>query len=261
MGRKKPQQINQEAGEHTMNTQNLLSALRKCIDTYSLIRGEDRIAVGLSGGKDSTALLYGLSRLRLFYPKSFSLIAIIVDPGFHMDYSPMKDFADSLGVELFLEKTDIFEIAQAKNAAHSCSLCANMRRAALVAAAEREGCTSLALGHHLDDYLSTCLMSLIYEGRFYTFAPKTAYEDRQIQVIRPMLYLSEGAIANFVETMSFPTVKNRCPLDHATKREEMKQLLYEMNRRYPGLRQRLLHAVETSEIPDWTAARASVRPE
>ena len=238
-----------------MNTQKLLSSLRKCIDTYSLIRQEDRVAVGLSGGKDSLTLLYGLSRLRLFYPQPFSLVAVLIDPGLHMDYSPLKGFTDSLGVELILEKTEIFQIAQAKKEDHSCSLCAKMRRAALVEAAEREGCTSLALGHHLDDYLSTCLMSLIFEGRFYTFAPKTTYEDRKIQIIRPMLYLPEGAIANYTEKMAFPVVKNTCPLDHSTKREEMKRLLYEMNQRYPGLRQRLLHAVETSEIPDWVAAR------
>ena len=238
-----------------MDTQALLSGLRKCIDTYSLIQDGDRIAVGLSGGKDSLTLLYGLSQLRRFYPRSFSLIAIVIDPGFHMDYSPLSAFAESLDVKLIVEKTEIYQIVQAKQADHTCSLCANMRRAALVHAAMCEGCTAIALGHHMDDYLTTCLMSLIYEGRFYTFAPKTCYEDRDIRIIRPMLYLSEGSVQNYVSAMSFPLVRNLCPLDHGTKREEMSQLLYEMSKRYPGLKRRLLHAVETSDIPDWKMAR------
>ena len=238
-----------------MNTQNLLSGLRKCIDTYSLIREGDRVAVGLSGGKDSLTLLYGLSRLCLFYPKPFSLMAIVIDPGLEMDYSPLQDFADSLKIPLRIEKTDIYPIVKARHEDHTCSLCANMRRAALVHAAKREGCTTIALGHHLDDYLTTCLISLIYEGRFYTFAPKTCYEDRDIQIIRPMLYLSESAVSHYAEKMSFPLIKNLCPLDHGTKRAEMSQLLYEMNKRYPGIRQRLLHALETSHIPDWVLAR------
>ncbi len=239
-----------------MKDQLLLKYLRKCIDTYDLIDDEDRIAVGISGGKDSMALVTGLALLRRFYPKRFELVGITVDPGFSSDFSAISDYLQSLGIPYVIEKTDIAEIVFGrKKEPHPCSLCANMRRAALTAAAERENCGKLALGHHRDDYLSTLMLSTVYEGRFYTFAPKTLYEDRNIQIIRPLLYVSEGALQNYVSERGIPLVKNPCPADKHTRRAEMSELLSELRKRYPGLSDRLLHAVETSDIPDWKNLR------
>ncbi|MBP5254061.1 MAG: tRNA 2-thiocytidine(32) synthetase TtcA [Lachnospiraceae bacterium] len=239
-----------------MKTQKLLSYLRKCIDEYRLVDPGDRIAVGLSGGKDSVTLLYGLAKLRAFYPVPFSLCAVIVDPGFGADFSPLEDFTASLSVPLVIERTRIAEIVfEHRREDHPCSLCANMRRGALTAAAERLNCTKLALGHHRDDYLTTFMLSWLYEGRIYTFAPKTRYEDRRIDIIRPMLYIPEGAVRSFVSEMELPIVSNPCPEDRKTQREEMNALLIELNRRFPGARERLLHAIRTSGIPDWADLR------
>lgn len=239
-----------------MKTQKLLSYLRQCIDEYHLIDDGDCIAVGLSGGKDSVTLLYGLAKLRSFYPKSFSLNAVIVDPGFGADFSPLRQFTDDLSVPLVIEKTQIAEVVfDARHENHPCSLCANMRRGALTNAAERLECTKLSLGHHKDDYLTTFMLSWIYEGRFYTFSPKTVYDDRRIAVIRPLLYVPESAISGFVSDMHLPVIKNPCPQDHLTKRAEMQNLLCEINNKFPGARDRLFHAIRTSDIPDWVNAR------
>ena len=239
-----------------MKDQQLLKYLRKCIDSYHLIDEGDRIAVGISGGKDSLVLLYGLHLLQHFYPKHFELAGITVDPGFSMDYSPIASWMESLGIPYVIERTEISEIVfGARKEAHPCALCSNMRRAALTAAAERENCTKLALGHHKDDYLSTLMLSLVYEGRFYTFAPKTEYEDRRISVIRPLLYMPEAAALHYASEQGFPVVQSLCPANHVTKRAEMSELLEELKLRYPEIKDRLLHAVESSDIPDWTQLR------
>lgn len=239
-----------------MKDQQLLKYLRKCIQEYDLIRENDRIAVGISGGKDSMILAAGLSMLQKFYPKPFSIIGITVDPGFHADYSPVAAFLEKLGIPYFIEKTDIAEIVfDARKEPHPCALCSRMRRAALTAAAERENCGVLALGHHKDDYLSTLMLSLVFEGRFYTFAPLTEYDDRKIRIIRPLLYVPEGAITSYVREHNIPVVKNPCPADRQTKREEMSALIRELQSRYPEIKDRLLHAAETSDIPDWKDLR------
>lgn len=245
-----------------MKDQTLLKYLRKCIQKYDLIRENDKIAVGLSGGKDSIVLLYGLYMLKKFYPKPFDLIGITVDPGFSMDYSPLSSFMEKLDIPFFIEKTQIYEIVfEARKDPHPCGLCSNMRRAALTEAAEREKCTVLALGHHRDDYLSTLFMSLIYEGNFYTFAPSTEYEDRKIRIIRPMLYVPEGSVTGYVKEQQLPVLYNPCPADKTTKRREMEALLTELKSRYPEIKDRLLHAIETSDIPDWVKSRDIKHPE
>ncbi len=235
-----------------MKDQTLLKHLRKCIQEYDLIREGDRIAVGISGGKDSMILITGLWMLKRFYPKHFDLVGIIIDPGFSMDYSPIETYFEKLGIPLLIERTEIAKIVfDARKEPHPCALCSNMRRAALTAAAERENCGVLALGHHKDDYLSTLFLSLVYEGKFYTYAPLTEYEDRKIRIIRPLLYVPEAAIENYVLGKSVPTVKNVCPADGQTKRQEMQDLIEELQKRYPKLKDRLLRAVQTSDIPDW----------
>ena len=235
-----------------MKDQELLKYLRRTVQKYSLIGENDRIAVGVSGGKDSLTLLYALARFRDFSPVSYSLAAIAIDPGFSMDYSAVRAFSESLDVPFFLEKTDIYEIVfGARREKHPCALCANMRRGALVNAAAREGMNKLALGHHRDDMLSTLLLNLVYEGRFYSYAPATYYEDRGITLIRPLLETPEALIRTVSREQGFPVLTNLCPADRETRREDMNALLSELSRRYPGLRDRLFHAVESSDIPDW----------
>ena len=235
-----------------MKTQKLLTYLRKCIQEYDLIQENDRIAVGVSGGKDSLVLLYGLHALQKFYPVPYELCAVTVDTGFHMDYTKVQAFCEALNIPYHIEHTQIAEIIfDARKEENPCSLCANMRRGALTNAAETLKCTKLALGHHKDDYLTTLLLSLLYEGRFYTFAPKTEYEDKKISIIRPLLYVPEAAVQNFAEEQHFPVIKNLCPEDHLTKRAEMADLIQTLQKKYPDIKEKLLHAVVTSDIPDW----------
>ncbi len=239
-----------------MKEKKLLSLMRQCIQKYDLIQEGDVIGVGLSGGKDSLVLLYALNRLKEFYPVSFSVKAFTVDAGFQgMDFSDIRDFCEKLKIPWFLEKTQIAAIIEARKEPHPCSLCSHMRRAALAEAAERENCTVLALGHHKDDYLTTFMLSLAYKGQIYTFSPKTVYEDKKLSVIRPMLYLSEGALENFAEENEFPVVKNTCPMDHLTERESMKQYLLKIQREFPDIKDKMLHAIEASDIQDWKNLR------
>ena len=241
-----------------MKEQLLLKYVRRCINKYDLICEGDRVAVGVSGGKDSLALLYALALLRSFSPARFCLTAIAVDPGFSMDYSEIRTFSEKLNIPFILEKTDIAQIVfEERKEAHPCALCAHLRRGALINAAAREGLNKLALGHHRDDMLSTCLINLIYEGRFYSYAPLTLYEDRRITVIRPLIETPESLIRRVSEELSFPVLQNLCPADKKTRREEMNTLSNELARRYPDFKDRLYHAISSSEIPDWVQARHS----
>ena len=239
-----------------MNTQTLLKYVRRCVNEYDLIHEGDRIAVGVSGGKDSLVLLYALARLRSFSPVSFSLTAFSVDPGFTMDYSEIRAFSEKLDVPFVLEETAIAEIVfKERKETHPCALCANLRRGALINAAKREGMNLLALGHHRDDMLSTCMMNLIYEGRFYSYAPLTFYEDRNIAVIRPLLETPESLILHVSEELEFPVLKNLCAADRKTRREDINLLNKELSHKFPGFKDRLFHAVKYSDIPDWVYAR------
>ena len=239
-----------------MKAQKLLTYIRKCVQEYDLIEENDVIAVGVSGGKDSLALVYGLSRLKAFYPKKFDVIAITVDTGMGCDFSAVEDFCLKMGVPYYIEKTDIGPVIfEARREENPCSLCSNMRRGALVNAAVSRHANKVALGHHKDDFLNTAMLSLFYEGRFYAFAPRTDYEDREVQIIRPLLYVPEAAVRNFAEENGFPIVKNPCPADHNTKREEMAQLIVKLQQDYPEIKDRLFHAIVTSDIPDWKDLR------
>ncbi len=239
-----------------MKREKLLSLVRQCVNAYGLIEPGDRIAVGLSGGKDSLTLLYALAALRDILHGSFELAAVHIDPGFHSDLSALRAFSESLSVPFHSVRTEIYQIVfLERKEENPCALCSHLRRGALLNAASDLGCNKLALGHNRDDYLTTLLLSLFYEGRIYTFAPRTDFPDRGIAMIRPLLYVPEAACASFSGEQGFPVLKNPCPADKNTRRAEMGALLSELNRRYPGLRDRLLHAVETSDIPDWKAQK------
>lgn len=228
----------------------LLSFVRRAVDDYDMISEGDKIAVGVSGGKDSLALLSALARLRLFYPKKFDVVAITVDMGFEGgDYSPIQDFCKTLGVEYVIERTEIAKIIfDVRKESNPCSLCAKMRRGSLHAAAVNAGCNKVALGHHYDDAVETFMMNLFFEGRIGCFSPKSYLSNRKITLIRPLIYAQEKDVRYFARRQELPVLQSLCPEDHATERENMKKLLHELERENEGLRHRIFHAMCKSEV-------------
>ena len=231
-------------------TKRLLSFVRRAVDDYGLIDEGDRIAVGVSGGKDSLTLLATLADLRRFYPKKFDIVAITVDMGFEGgDFTPIVNFCKEIGVEYVIEKTEIariiFDVRQESN---PCSLCAKMRRGCLHAAAVNAGCNKVALGHHYDDAVETFMMNLFFEGRLGCFSPKSYLSNRKITLIRPLLYATEKDVQYYTRRKELPVITSLCPEDHATERENMKNLLTELERTNKGLKHRIFHAMCKSEI-------------
>ena len=226
--------------------QKMLSYVRRAVDQYHMIEDGDVIAVGVSGGKDSLALLATLANLRRFYPKKFELKAITLEMGYEeMDFTPVAELCKKLDVEYITRQTDIktivFDIRQEEN---PCSLCAKMRRGALNDTAKQCGCNKVALGHHYDDVIETVMMSLLYEGRFNCFLPMTYLNRRDITVIRPMIYAPEAYIKSLVRRLELPVVHNPCPADGNTKREEIKQLIRTLEHQNHGVRQCIFGAVQ-----------------
>ncbi len=228
----------------------LLSFVRRAVDDYNMIEDGDKIAVGISGGKDSLALLCALSRLRLFYPKKFDIVAITVDMGFNgSDFSKIQELCNSLQVEYRIEKTEIAKIIfDVRKESNPCSLCAKMRRGSLHAAAVSAGCNKVALGHHYDDAVETFMMNLFFEGRLGCFSPISYLSNRKITLIRPLIYAQEKDVRYFVRRQELPILESLCPEDHATEREKMKLLLRELEKSNEGLRHRIFHAMCKSEI-------------
>ena len=227
--------------------QKLLSYLRRGVDDYAMINEGDKITVGVSGGKDSLALLYAMAKLRAFYPKKFELCAVTLDMGFGMDFSPVADLCKELGVEYVVKQTDIAEIIfNIRKESNPCSLCAKMRRGALHDAALELGSHKVALGHHNDDALDTFMLSLVYEGRVNCFSPVTYLDRKDITLIRPLLYAPESYISGFAKRYELPLVKNRCPEDKRTKREYIKNLIRQLEKENPGFKTRLFTAIEGS---------------
>jgi tRNA(Ile)-lysidine synthase TilS/MesJ len=229
-----------------MTLQKLLSVIRKAVDERGMITKGDRIAVGLSGGKDSLALLAGLNGLKRFYPEPFGLCAVTVDLGLGADYGPLRDYCASLGVDFHLIKTDIGEIIFGRRKEKNpCSLCSKMRRGALNSFITKNGFTKLALGHHADDLIETLFLSLLYEGRLSTFAP-VSYMDRSgVTLIRPLIYAFEKDIAAFSKNL--PVVHNPCPVNHETQREYMKNLIKSLSKDIPAAKDRMLSAIVRPE--------------
>ena len=226
-----------------MNIQKLLSHLRRAVDDFNMIQENDKIAVGLSGGKDSLALLTLLSNLKRFYPAKFSVVAVTVDMGFkNANFSGIADFCEKNGMPLEIEKTQIAEIIfDARKESNPCSLCSKMRRGALSSAANRLGCNKIALGHHSDDFLETFFLSLFFEGRLSVFSPVSYMSRSDVTLIRPMIYMRECDIAAF--TKDFPVLKNPCPADKHTKREFAKNLIKEITKEIPFAKERALSAL------------------
>lgn len=241
--------------------QRLIGLVRRCTQDYHMIEAGDRIGVGVSGGKDSIALLVFLAELRKYDHIPFELEAVSVDLGFGMDFTPIRKLCESLNVPFTLVKTEIapviFDYRKEKN---PCSMCAKMRRGALNQALLDRGCNKLALGHHYDDAVETFVMSLIYEGRISCFQPVTDLDRTGIIQIRPMLYIHEQTIDNFVKKQDLPIVKNRCPADKRTKREEIKNLVYELSAKYPDLKERIFGAMQRLPLPEWEPKGRYKRP-
>ena len=228
----------------------LLSSVRRAVDDYGMIEEGDVIGVGISGGKDSLALLNALAEMRRFYPKKYEVKAITVDMGFEgSDYSRIEEFCKGLNVEYRVVKTDIAKIIfDVRKEPNPCSLCAKMRRGSLHAAACEMGCNKVALGHHFDDATETFMLNLFFEGRLGCFSPVTYLSNRQITLIRPLIYATERDVQYFARRRELPVATSLCPEDHATEREKMKNLLAELERSNKGLKHRIFNAMCKSEI-------------
>ena len=236
-----------------MELQKLYSLTRKAIDAYHLIEEGDKIAIGIYGGKDSLTLLYALSGLRRFYPKHFELVAITVDLGYeNFPLTGIKALCEKLNVPYSIVKTEIAKIVfDANKGENACSLCAKLRKGALNNEALRLGANKIAYAHHADDLLETMMLSLIYEGRFHSFSPKTTLDRTNLTVIRPMMYLWEADVIGFMHKMNLPVVSNPCPMDGITRRAYVKDLIRQINRENPGAKKRMLTAILNTPMDDW----------
>lgn len=241
--------------------QKLMGLTRRCVEDYHMISAGDRVAVGVSGGKDSLALLVLLSGLREYYSQPFSLEAVTIDMGLGMDFSQVESLCARLGVRYTKVATQIgpiiFDYRKEKN---PCSMCAKMRRGALNKAILDLGCNKVALGHHYDDAVETFVMSLLFEGRISCFQPVTYLDRTGVTQIRPMLYISEKTLTHFVQRMGLPVIANRCPADKNTKREEVKELIYTLSATYPDLKERVFGAMQRLPLPEWEPKGRYNRP-
>ena len=238
-----------------MKLQRVLSEVRKAVDDYRMIAEGDKIAVGISGGKDSLTLLYALSSLRRFYPHPFELVAVTVNLGFaNLDLSEIKKLCEKLEVPYTVVKTQIGQIVfEQRQENNPCALCAKMRKGALNEAMKQLGCNKIAYAHHMDDVVETMMLSLLYEGRFHTFSPVTYLDDTGLTVIRPLIYMKEADVIGFVRKYEVPVVKSPCPADGHTKREYVKQLLKQLNTENPGVKQRMFTAIQNGcdNLKEW----------
>lgn len=244
----------------------ILSLVRRCVEDYDMIHPGDRVAVGVSGGKDSLMLLCALAKLREFYPVPFEVEALTLDMGHAdghpgMDFSPVREFCRELNVPYTIINSEIhhviFDLRKEKN---PCSMCAKMRRGALHGALQEKGITKIALGHHYDDAVETLFMSLIFEGRLSCFQPVTYLDRTGITQIRPMLYCGENLIRHTAQRLELPVVDNPCPANGNTKRQEIKELIYELQGRYPGLKARAFGAMQRLPLPEWGPVQHRRRP-
>lgn len=232
-----------------MTTKTMLSAFRKAIEKYDMIDTGDKIAVGLSGGKDSVTLLTLFAELKKFYPKEFSLAAINIDMGLNADEKEKNrlfSYVESLGVPIYVEKTDIGKILfEERKEKSPCSLCSKMRRGALCSVAGKIGANTLALGHHADDVIETLLLSMLYESRISTFPPVTKFEDKKLKVIRPLVLTEEKNIRAYAKDL--PLLRNPCPADKHTKRQYVKEVLDGIKKEVPFVKKNVLSAITHPE--------------
>lgn len=244
-----------------MQLQRLLSYTRKAVDEYQMIEEGDHIAVGISGGKDSLTLLYALHGLKRFYPKKFDITAITVDLGFDdFDLTPIQELCKEMDVPYIIEKSDIYNILfNIRKEKNPCSLCAKMRKGALNDAIKKAGCNKIAYAHHKDDIVETMLLSLIFEGRFHSFSPKTYLDRMDLTLIRPIMFVDEMDVIGFQHKYDLPVVKSKCPVDGYTKRQYAKELVRQLNQEHPGAKERMFHAILNGNIQGWPERIPHVR--
>lgn len=231
----------------------ILSLLRRCVEDYDMIQTGDRVAVGVSGGKDSLVLLAALARLSRFYPQKFTVEAFTVDMGIEgMDFSGVARFCRDLDVPYHILPTQInkviFETRQEKN---PCALCAKMRKGSLHEGILAHGVHKVALGHHYDDAVETFFLSLFYEGRLSCFQPVTYMDRSDVTQIRPLLYVSESMVRDAAQRLDLPVVHNPCPADGSTKRQEVKDLIAALQAQYPDLKTKIFGAMQRLPLPNW----------
>ena len=231
----------------------IISRVRKAVEDYDMIAEGDRIAVGVSGGKDSLVLLGALAGLSRFYPKKFEVKALTLDMGYNSDWSKIKKYCDELGVSYTVKYTNIKEVVfDYRQEENPCSLCSKLRRGALNDLALDEGCNKVALGHHNDDVLETFMLSLLYEGRINCFAPVTYLDRTNLYSIRPLIYARECDIKSVAKRLELPIVKSQCPANGNTKRQDMKEIIKFLDKSVnAGLKKRMFTAIQNSKIEGW----------
>ena len=242
--------------------QAILSHVRRCIEDYEMIAPGDRIAVGVSGGKDSLILLYAMAKLKEFYPVPFELHALTVHPGVpEMDFGPVAELCESLNVPYHIIQTEIFDIIfNHRKEKNPCSMCAKMRRGAIHNSMKELGLNKIALGHHFDDAVETFFLSLFYEGRLSCFQPVTYLDRTNITQIRPLLYCGEGMVRNAAIRHELPIVHNPCPADGNTRRQEVKELIERLRKDYPNLKDYVFGAMQRLPLPEWGPKEYKRRP-
>ena len=235
--------------------QILMSRMRAAMERYDMVQPGDRIAVGVSGGKDSLALLKGLAELRRFYPVPYELVAITADPGFfnkQTDYSAIQELCDAWGIEYIVRRTELYKVIfETRTESNPCSLCARMRRGILHDMAKAAGCNKLALGHHMDDAAETFMMNLLSGGTIGSFRPVTYLSRKDLTVIRPMIFATEKEVASAARRENLPIVKSPCPMDKTSERQKVKDLLRELEKDYPNLRGKITGAMQRGGISGW----------
>ena len=234
---------------------HICSVMRNAIDTYNMIDENDRIAVGVSGGKDSLVLLYGLHLLSKYHPKNFTVVAVTLDPCFEnkdSDFSVIEDFCKDLGIEYHIKRTELYNIVFVnREEKNPCSLCARMRRGILHDMAKACGCNKIALGHHKDDAVETFLMNLLQGGTIGCFSPVTYLSNKDIHMIRPMIGLDESEVEKACIKNNLPVCKSNCPVDKTTVREETKTLVKNLEQDYPALKNKVINAMKKDNISNW----------
>lgn len=233
----------------------LLSLTRAAIDKYNMISQGDKIAVGVSGGKDSLALLTAMAKIRDFYPEKFEITAITLDyrfDGKDGDYSKIKTYCDKLGIEYIIKPTNLWQVIFVdRKEKNPCSLCAKMRRGILHDTAKEYGCNKVALGHHLDDAAETFMMNLLNGGTIGCFSPVSYLSNKDLYLIRPLIFLYERDIENASNRLELPVVKSKCPADKITERQNVKLLIKQLEAQYPCLRQKIIGAMQSGDISGW----------
>ena len=229
--------------------------MRAAMEKYNMIEEGDVVAVGVSGGKDSLALLYALAEMRRFYPVKYEVTAITADMTFFgekTDFSEITALCESLNVRHIIRETELYHIIfETRKEKNPCSLCARMRRGILHDMTKETGCTKLALGHHMDDAAETFMMNLLSGGRIESFRPVTYLSRKDLTMIRPMILATEKEVLSAARKMNLPTVESPCPMDKTSNRNEMKELLSELEKKYPSLKEKIIGGLQKADLNGW----------